>query len=346
MKRAKVFIPVKGKGSCFDSFIEFLFGQDYPNYSIVFAVESEDDPAFHPLVETGAEVVVAGPAMNQSQKVQNQLAAFSKLQPDDEIIVLADADIVGPSSWLRHLLSPINAGLSEVTTGFRWLVPTSVSLPSAIASLVNSASLIFSGPSKRSWMWGGSMALSRQAFDEIGMPGLLEGSFNDDLQISNRVRATRQPFRFVRTVILPTPIDYNWERMWEFGRRQVMQARIYAAKALWAPILAVNLLLVIGFIACWVRFLSGDWVALFPLILVAILNQLRASERAVTANELFDEAMMAKLRPTLRLGRLLTMVSTFFHTLVLLASVFGQTLGWSGIFYRIRGPQEVEVMPK
>src|SRR5947199_4765963 len=73
IKREKVtvFCPCKGIDAEFEKNVQSIVNQDYPSYDVVFIVESEDDAAFVRLRELKQNVLVAGVATTQGQKVHN-----------------------------------------------------------------------------------------------------------------------------------------------------------------------------------------------------------------------------------------------------------------------------------
>src|SRR5438477_11917519 len=82
-ERVTVFCPCKGIDAEFDKNIQSISHQDYPNYDVVFIVESEDDTAYARLHELKQNVVVAGRATNQGQKVHNLSYGVSQaIAPD------------------------------------------------------------------------------------------------------------------------------------------------------------------------------------------------------------------------------------------------------------------------
>src|ERR1700691_2895135 len=84
-----VIVAVKGRDVQFDPFAESLFDQDYANYRVIFAVESDHDPAVAAIeawrqrVGDRVMLVVAGLANDEGQKTANLRAAVSRLTPRD-----------------------------------------------------------------------------------------------------------------------------------------------------------------------------------------------------------------------------------------------------------------------
>ena len=74
------------------------------------------------------ELVVAGLSPLRSQKCTNLLAALAQLDADDAYVVLLDADIRPQPWWLAMLVAPLAAGRADLVNGYRWPVPTRMSL--------------------------------------------------------------------------------------------------------------------------------------------------------------------------------------------------------------------------
>src|SRR5215469_15939128 len=119
-QRVVVFCPCKGVDSEFEKNVQSILNQDYPNYEVIFIVEAEDDPACRTLQNIGANVLIAGRAVDRGQKVNN--LAYAVEQPDtaNDVYVFCDSDVRFPRHWLSHLLAPLDS--TNITTGYRWYV--------------------------------------------------------------------------------------------------------------------------------------------------------------------------------------------------------------------------------
>src|SRR5471032_2342030 len=126
--RVVIVVAVKGHTVEFDEYVENLFTQDYPNYRVIFAVEADGDPVVAAIEKRRAadperiKLIVAGFSVDEGQKVTNLCAALGATTPEDEILVLADADIWPERDWLRRLVEPINRGAADVVTAYPWIV--------------------------------------------------------------------------------------------------------------------------------------------------------------------------------------------------------------------------------
>ena len=185
-----VIVAVKGRDVQFDPFAESLFDQDYANYRVIFAVESDHDPAVAAIeawrqrVGDRVMLIVAGLANDEGQKTANLRAAVSHLTPRDEVLVLADADIVADRSWIRHLVAPLVAGDADIVSGFTWVVvadrrPSTFLLASMSAGLSTFPRFPFLNAA-----WGGSTAMLRSTFEELDIARAWRGTLSDDLQLT------------------------------------------------------------------------------------------------------------------------------------------------------------------
>lgn len=109
--RAMVIIPCRGIEPNLKGNLERFFRQDYSNYGLRFVVESHDDPAaevIQQLIEeypnVPAELVTAGLANGEAQKIHNLRVATEKIPPEVEYLVFADSDAAPSEHWLTAML--------------------------------------------------------------------------------------------------------------------------------------------------------------------------------------------------------------------------------------------------
>jgi cellulose synthase/poly-beta-1,6-N-acetylglucosamine synthase-like glycosyltransferase len=109
---ASVILPCKGLDPGFKGNVEKLLSQDYPNFEVIFAVASTEDPAYQTLVELSnsakipTKIVVAGINQSRAQKINNQLKALTELSPQSQVLVFVDSDVIAREDFLRHLVEP------------------------------------------------------------------------------------------------------------------------------------------------------------------------------------------------------------------------------------------------
>jgi len=365
--RVALIVPVKG----FDlqstpRFFDAIFAQDYRDYRVIVCFESWQDPVaawlrehleveehhpvwVHPDPASGLRsvtLVCAGLSTDEGQKVHNQRAAFADLTADDAIIVFADADIQCGPDWLARLVAPINRGTHPLATTYRWLVPKRPTLPNQLASIINASITTQAGSDWSTILWGGSMAMTREVFDAIEVPSLIAGSLNDDLRISKVARSSGNRIAFVRSLILPTPIDFTWRGLFEFVKRQYTQVKFFS------PILytGTNLVLafyVIGLASIVAALVYGYFLAWVPVAASYVIDQFRTLARQQIYLTLFpDNSIRQKLFAASWLEHMFTPLWMVLHW-ILLASTWTQNrVTWAGTRYRILSKSKTRILSR
>ncbi|MDF1812588.1 MAG: glycosyltransferase family 2 protein, partial [Verrucomicrobiales bacterium] len=367
-KTAVVIVPIKGVTPRHTSdFFQSLLEQNYSKYRVIVTVETSDDPAAewlsdqfgidlsHPVwapenPQSGLQnlqIVVAGKCKGRGQKVHNQLAAFEELTGEDEIIVFVDADIVCPPDWLARLTAPVNRGTHDPATTYRWLVPERNRLASLFASVINASITTQGGNVRENMPWGGSMAISRQVFDDIDVPRLFEGSVNDDLRLGKAAKKAGYKVGYIRNLVRPTMIDFTWGKFIEFARRQYLQVKVFA------PILycGANLILgvyILGFVSIVASIVMGNLWAWVPLIIATVLDQFRAMTRESIYRNLFgnDKETYKKISKTSGMEAFLTPVYMTIHGLIVMSTWFMNKMEWGGIRYQVEGVNKTRVLQR
>lgn len=351
---AVVIVPVKGTTAAFEQHVGALLTQDYPKYRVIFCVESEEDEAFAALHRLDArwqgryEVVVAGLAQGEGQKIHNQRAGLARLRIDDGAVVFADADAVPDEHWLGRLVFPLYKGAVGATTGYRWFVPGDDRLPSRLASVVNSSIATLMGPDRRNFAWGGSMAIRRDTLDAIELDKHWRGALSDDYQMTRAVARHGRRLYFVMRLLIPSPARYDWRSLLAFGRRQYLITRIHAP-VIWLIGLigsVIYLGAMLGAIGTIAAANTGWGWAMLAILFVHLLDQLRASRRTAISRALFDQPTCLALRGAARLDRWATPLVMLVHLAMILASALGRTIHWAGVTYRLHGRQNIQIISR
>ncbi len=345
-------------------FFDTIFDQTYRDYRVIICFESWEDPVArwlcehlelgpqhrvwtHPDPASGLRSVTlacGGLATDEGQKVRNQRAALEDLGSRDAIVAFADADILCGRDWLARLVAPINRGDYELATTYRWLIPKRPTLPNQVASVINASIATQGGNTLTNILWGGSMALTRGLFDEIDVPNLLKGSLNDDLRISKRARATGRKVAFVRSLVVPTPVDFTWRTFFEFARRQYTQFKFFS------PILytATNLVMglyILGAVSIVGALVYGYFFAWIPVAAAYVIDQFRALARQQIYLSLFpDNATRQKLFAASWLEHMFTPFWMTLHWLLLASTWTQSRITWAGVSYHILSKSKTRVL--
>jgi hypothetical protein len=343
-----VILPVRGAGRLAE-FLPALRGQVYDHYRIIATVESRADPAFALLeserLKPGAplEIVVAGLASDAGQKVWNQLAALDRLAPEDEIVVLIDADTAPTPLWLPRLVAVVVNSGRPVATGYRWMVPADGRASSCgLAAANNVIAALPRGPLPMPLVWGGSVALRQETLRTIRLRDFWRGAISDDGQMAEALREAGLNAHAPRQGLLLTRVSASWADFFEFGIRQyrfvfLHQPRSWAAAAatLWAPPVCLALAIP-GFLVGT----PGPWVI---LAIGLALGEARLRIRRSIEQTLWPAEAATRDPGRWRKERLLRPVWWMAHALSAACAPLSRRIVWAGIRYRVDGPQRVVI---
>lgn len=193
---AVVIVPCKGVPQEFAGHVETMRTQDYPSYELVYVTESADDPAAEALAAMASDGarfhhVVAGLAAHCCQKNHNLLRAIDYVREQGipaDVYVFADADMYPRSNWLANLVLPLADRGVFAATGFRSLVTDNPRFVNHLHALLSAYQAMAMPYSVYAGIWGGSMALTRAAFEEYGVYDLWSKAMVDDLVLTWLVR--------------------------------------------------------------------------------------------------------------------------------------------------------------
>lgn len=335
-------IPVRGIPAHLTELWQGICAQSYRPARVIFAVESADDPAYAMLrALTGGppvEVVVAGVAAERGQKVHNTLAALARIEPDDAIVVFADADIAPAADWLARLVRELDPMRMDMASGYRWMVPADDRWATAFVCVINSS--IASAPRDSKWAnaWGGSMALRRPTLDALRLDKLWERAVSDDLTLSRAVRAMSGKVRSPRDGLVPAPVSYGWTDAIAFGRRQYLFTRMHAPR-LWMLAAAATTIPLAGWAVALPLALAGHKLAIGTIVIACALDYARARLRERIPRKLWGGEIPSRIK---WLDRWATPAWLAVHALVIWSTLIGRTVTWGGRTYRIDRKQRLQ----
>jgi hypothetical protein len=350
--RAAVVVAVKGHDYEFDEFLVRLFQQDYPAFRVIFAVESADDAAvpaiekYRAVAPDRVTLVVAERRKDEGQKTTNLRAAVATLTADDEILVLADADIWPEPDWLSRLIEPLVVGEADAVSGFAWLIVKDDRLSShVLAAMAASIATIPRLPMLNP-CWGGSTAMRQQMFRDLNIAEEWRGTLSDDLQLTNVVQAAGGRIAAPREILLRTAIKTGgFAAVTAEAQRWFMLVRIYMPVS-YAITLAAMTFAALGWVAAVVGTLALRLDAAVVLVLALLLNWLRAQGRARLVRRLWGEAGLAENAPYLRLDPLVSPIATILNAIYGWSALRMRRTTWAGTTYEINGPQDVQVLKR
>ncbi|HEG43878.1 MAG TPA: glycosyltransferase family 2 protein [Phycisphaerales bacterium] len=357
--RTLLTVPCKGVDSAFDKNIRSLFALDYDNFYLNFVVEDESDEAYNLLCRLKNElaqtskaievnVLVAGLAAGCSQKIHNLLHSCSNAHDDVEIFAFADSDACLRANWLSHIVYPLRKDHQGAATGYRWFVPVENNLASLALSAVNAKVAQLLGATRFNQVWGGSMAIRRKTFYDIGLDTIWQKALSDDLCLSHAVKKAHKRIIFVPACLVASYETTTWPKLFEFVRRQFLITRItipgtwwfglfsnvYSIAGLWGGLAAA--------ITAAATQTASPLYWMVPLVFV-ISQELRAILRQKMIVKLMPEDA-DQLKKAINADVFGTFVWSWFLLACIITSAFGRTITWRGIKYKLMSPTETIIV--
>ncbi len=344
-----VIVAIKNASGLACAFIGRLRRQDYPDYRIIAAVESEDDSAFAMLEEESQrpgpplQIVVAGQSERTGQKVWNLLAALGAIEDRDEIVAFIDADTLPTPEWLPRLAAAlVNTG-REAVSGYRWIIPADNRVSSACVAAAN-ASIVTLGrvPFIVNHCWGGTTAMRRKTLERIAIRRYWAGAISDDARMTRALRDSGIAVYSPRQSLLLSPAAMSWSEALSFGQRQYRLVWLHNP-GLWTLAAFATILPVVAAIAAVAMALQGSLFAGAYIVASLSLGEVRYSCRRKIAAALWREEADANRAVYWRVERWLRPLWWSFHALCVVSALGSRRIRWAGVDYFVRGAQDVEV---
>jgi cellulose synthase/poly-beta-1,6-N-acetylglucosamine synthase-like glycosyltransferase len=360
--KAVVIVPCRGLEHGFEENVQAILAQDYRDYEVIFVTESESDPAHGILARILKQrrrlapptwVVVAGEARNRGQKVHNLLAALDTLKSIDrrvEALVFADSDMRPARNWLAELVAPLGDHRVGATTGYRWYLPSNEgrdpaqSFASFLLSVWNASALALLGE-RSEFAWGGSTAILRENFDEIGVKERWQGALSDDYVLTSAVRERGQRIKFVPQCLVASRSEVTGKDLLEFTTRQMRITRVYSPRV-WRLACASHGLFNLAFWGGLLRLVVSSLTGTPNRSLAALLagvflfGAITGAMRALVAARLLAAVHGIKWLAYLSLGPVVSLV--YLYNIV--DSARSTRIVWRGIGYDMVSPNETVIL--
>ena len=165
------------------------------------------------------EVVHAGVASDEGQKVHKLRAALRALRPDDRYVLFIDADIEPPARLVGRLLFPLVRGKADIVTGYRMLLPERGPML-ALVGAVEMQLATLPRFASATMPWGGAMALTRDVADRLDLDRAMAGRLSDDMAIGLAGWRAKLRLRPVRDLLVASPLAGDAAQVLGFGVRQ------------------------------------------------------------------------------------------------------------------------------
>lgn len=226
---ASVIVPCKGVDHGFHDNILGFLTLEYPKYSLIFVVDSTDDPAYDVLCrltekKPNVHIICTTPVSGCSGKVAALLTGL-EVENDAEVLVFADSDIKPDVHWLTNMVLPLQDTTVGAVTGYRWYFPTN--WKTLLISAWNMVSIVFMFYPSYTFAWGGSTAIRKNVFEHLHIKEKWRTAFSDDLVLTIAVKKAGYSIYLQPKCIMESPPEISIRRFIRWGTRQYTWVRWY-----------------------------------------------------------------------------------------------------------------------
>jgi hypothetical protein len=335
-------VPVKGLEPGLAENLRSLAAQDYPDYELIVAARSADDPALsvvRPLLGGRTRLVTAGEdASDTGEKIQNLLAAVAAARPESQVLAFADSDGRVHAGWLRGLIAPLEDYAVGAATGYRWYFPGATAFWPMVRSVWNSTIAGGLGTGRPHFAWGGAMAVRREVFETARVAEFWKGAVSDDYRLTHAMRAAGLEIRFAPQAMVASEGECSGREFLAWATRQMIITRVYSP-GLWWTGLAAHVIYCGAMAASVVAAAAGHAWALLVVLLVTLPGMGRGEWRRQAARLMFpDRAQWLDRHKWVYWW--LSVPTTWLWLGIFLASACTRRIEWRGHLYELRSPSE------
>lgn len=279
------------------------------------------------------QIVRAGVAVDEGQKVHKLRAALRALREGDRYLVFVDADILPPARLVGRLLFPLMRGKADIVTGYRLLLPE-VGVLAALVGAVEMQLATLPRAASATMPWGGAMALTRETAERLDLDAALAGRLSDDMAIGLAGWRAKLRLRPVRDLLVASPLEGRGAL--GFGVRQYRHI-VTNSLGMWLIACAV----VGGQALGWVWALGwGGWSAV-AVGYVAAMGRALVRRRIIAGVVELGQAQAA--RRSLWWDVLAPFAVCWAHWGMLLVAAGSRHIRWGGFDYWVKGGKVVRM---
>jgi len=227
--KVSVIVPCKGIGNNLKENLEAICNQNYPDFKVIFVLDSEKDPAY-PTIDKivkhakNASIEISEKFEEASGKI-SALIAGTRKAGDVDVYVFADSDIKPHKEWLALLVTYLSEKKVGATTGFRWFFPRD--LKTSLISVWNMGSMASLFHPLSNYAWGGSTAIKKALFEKLQIESRWMKGFSDDLILTEAVKKAGYIIKFIPACVVESPPEDSINRFLKWGTQQFTWVRWY-----------------------------------------------------------------------------------------------------------------------
>lgn len=281
------------------------------------------------------QIVRAGVASDEGQKVHKLRAALRALRDSDRYLVFVDADILPPVRLVGRLLFPLARGKADIVTGYRLLLPGRHAVAALVGAVEMQLATLPRAPSA-TMPWGGAMALTREVAERLDLDAALAGRLSDDMAIGLAGWRAKLRLRPVRDLLVVSPLEARGAL--GFGVRQYRHIWTNSA-GMWAVATLVVGCQALGWV--WAFGWGGVWAV--------VVGYGAAFGRALVRGRIIagvvEPGQVLAARRSLWWDVLAPFTVCWVHWGMQLAAVCSNRIRWGGFDYWVRKGKVVRMRP-
>ena len=352
-----IIAPCRGLDEDLEANLSALFQQDFPRYEVIFAVDDEKDEALEIIKEVSREgakhakskLVIAGKAIDSAQKVHNLREAVLQVADESRIFVFVDSDARPCKNWLRDLIAPLKDEKIGCASSYRWFISKNISFASELRSVWNASIASALGANlQNNFVWGGSMAMRRETFENLEIREKWRGVLSDDFAVTRAMKAANLPIYFVPQALTASVENCSLHELFEFTTRQMKITRVYA-QSLWIKAFIGAFLFNLVMIWTVLLLIFGAinelsfWFALLTLVLVSAFSIGKAWLR-LKAVKLILKDYESDLKTQFWTQNTLWIFSPMLFFYNCFCALISRKIIWRGISYQLDSPEQTSIL--
>lgn len=346
-----IIAPCKGIDEGLRENLSAVLQQNYPNYEVIFAVDSAEDEAVETIKSLTAEsnvktlLVTAGKASNESQKIHNMREALKFAAQDSEVFAFVDSDARPLKDWLKNLVAPLTDEKVGAATGYRWFVPSRGGFWTQIRAVWNASIASALGANQKSnFCWGGATAIRREVFERLNITEKWRGKLSSDYSLTNALKSANLLIYFVPQCLTADVSNDSASEILEFTTRQMKLTRMYAPQYF-----AISFAGSIIFVLFWITAASAltfgkrapaqFFLIIFSMFVVFLLGAAKSLLRLQTVEKVLPNNFGGNRTAHLFLWSITPVLFIYNN----LSALLSRRVVWRGIVYQMESAQKTRL---
>ncbi len=349
-----VIMPCKGIDVSFESNLNKVLSQSYPDWELHFSVAEKSDPAYSYLNKLSMDnphkiqLHVAGIRSGCGQKMTNMVKAIENVSNDVKVLVFIDSDTSIHIDYLKKLILGLYLPNVGASTGYHVFLPQGKKIGSYVRTIWALAGCLILADQSKNFAIGAATAIRKDVFEKLKIKDQLATTLSDTFVFTNTIKAAGLKVLFNPDCLFISPDNSSLKQVSDWSDRLTLLSKTYSID-FW-KLVSASYAFAGLFYLTWILFFvfnSPLWI----LATVALaLSQIMMGSLLIS----YTSDLLRSNYPTesIQLRNLKWKMSIFSPVTGLLMisstikSIFINTTTWRGISYKLYSKERVEVINK